>query len=281
MAERAQQGNPSSGESILASPEWLTANLNRPELRVIDMRKGDGYGESHIVGAVKFPESPFMREEGAVLRPERIAEIMSRLGVDESITVVAYDDGNNLFAARLWWALNYYGHRRVMVLDGGWDRWIADGRPIEDLPRLPSVAGFRPRIISGWIADSAYVLESLGDPGRILLDVRGDREWSGEDPMGTKRGGRIPGAIHLLWTSTIDPQTRRFRSPAALRELFAARGVTPDKEVIAYCQGGIRAAHTVFALCLAGFEKTRNYDGSWAEWGNQQDLPIEREGERA
>jgi len=206
---------------------------------------------------------------------ERFAALMSEIGVGDETLVIAYDDGNNLFAARLWWALNYYSHRQVKLLDGGWDLWIADGRPVTNAPSNPSHGRFTPQIDARWIAEWEDVNAAIGNSGSRILDVRSDREWTGADAMGTKRGGHIPTAIHLEWRQTIDQATKRFKSPAVLREMFAALGLEPGNELITYCQGGIRAAHTAFALRLVGYDRVRNYDRSWYEWGNREDLPIE------
>ena len=268
--------NQDTDQEMLVAGDWLAAHLDDPAIRIVDTRKGDAYNLSHIAGAVGHKGSPFLREESAIIGPDKFADLMARIGVGDDTTVIAYDDGNNLFAARLWWVLNYYGHRRVKVLNGGWDLWVAEGRPVETATATPPAARFNPQPSDRWIADSQYVKDSIGNPERLILDVRADSEWTGANPMGTKRGGHIPSAMHLEWTKTIDPDTKRFRPAPVLREMFEKLGASPEKEMITYCQGGIRAAHTVFALRLAGFDKVRNYDASWAEWGNREDLQIER-----
>lgn len=180
--------------------------------------------------------------------------------------VVAYDDGNNLFAARLWWVLNYYGHDKVRVLDGGWDLWVAESRPMDSGTVAPAAARFVPQRSATLIADTDYVLASLRKSESQLLDVRADAEWARTQSTGSTAPGHIPGAVHLVWSDVIDPVSHRFRAPGELRRMFGEIGLRPDKEVITYCQGGIRAAHTVFALRLAGFPAVRNYEGSWSAW---------------
>jgi thiosulfate/3-mercaptopyruvate sulfurtransferase len=135
---------------MLMTGDWLAAHLDDPAIRIVDTRKGDAYDLSHIAGAVGHKGSPFLRKEGAIIGPARFAELMSRLGVGDETTVIAYDDGNNLFAARLCWVLNYYGDRRVKVLDGGWDLWAAGGRPVEIATARPSAARFNPQPSARW-----------------------------------------------------------------------------------------------------------------------------------
>jgi thiosulfate/3-mercaptopyruvate sulfurtransferase len=259
---------------MLVTTDWLESRLYAPGLRIVDTRKGDGYAASHIAGAVAYGGGPFLRENGDVIGPEHFAALMSRLGIGNDTLIVAYDDGNNLFAARLWWVLNYYGHAQVRVLDGGWDLWAAEGRPVDGASVTPDPARFDTRRDDSWIADTDYLRASIGHPQRIILDVRGDEEWSRIDQTGATRPGHIPSAAHLVWTDVIDPKTKRFVSDGALRRLFRGVGATPDKEVITYCHGGIRAAHSMLALKLAGFSQVRNYEGSWVAW-SASGYPIE------
>ncbi len=263
---------------MLVTTEWLVTHLEDAGIRVVDTRKGDGYEIAHIPGAIRYPApiTPFLKKDGRVPSAEQFAGLMSEIGVGDEDLVIAYDDGNNLFAARLWWALNYYGHRRVKLLDGGWDLWIADGRPVTDAPANPHPARFTPKVDDRWISEWEDVRAAIGNPACGILDVRSDKEWTGADPMGTKRGGHIPGAVHLEWRETIDQASKRFKAPSVLRQMFAQAGLSPDREVITYCQGGIRAAHAAFALRLAGYDRVRNYERSWSEWGNREELPIER-----
>ena len=262
---------------LLVTTDWLAAHLGDPEMRVVDTRKGDGYAAAHIPGAVRYPASiaPFLKEKGRVPSADRFATLMSEIGIGDASLVIAYDDGNNLFAARLWWALNYYGHRQVRLLNGGWDLWIAEGRAVASAPESPNPASFTPKIDESWIAEWEQVRAAIKNPACSILDVRADKEWTGADPMGTKRGGHIPSAVHLDWREAIDQATKRFKPTLVIREMFARTGLSPEKEVITYCQGGIRAAHTAFALRLAGYDRVRNYERSWWEWGNREDLPIE------
>jgi len=263
---------------MLVTTEWLAANLDNPGIRLVDTRKGDGYEVAHIPGGLRYPASttPFLKENGRVPTAEKFAAVMSEMGVGDDDLVIAYDDGNNLFAARLWWALNYYGHPNVMLLDGGWDLWVSEGRPVTNATASPRPAAFFARIDERWIAEWEQVRAAIENSGRGILDVRSDKEWTGADPMGTKRGGHIPSAVHLAWRETINQASKRFKPATALREMFERLGLPPDKEVITYCQGGIRAAHAAFALRLAGYDRVRNYERSWSEWGNREDLPIER-----
>jgi thiosulfate/3-mercaptopyruvate sulfurtransferase len=251
---------------MLATSDWLASHLNNPEIRIVDARKGDGYKESHVVGAVCYDGTPFLREDGDVIGAESFAALMSGLGISNDTTVIAYDDGNNLFAGRLWWVLNYYGHAQVKVLDGGWDLWSSERRPVDNARIVPRAARFEVRQNDVWIADSAYVQASIGDPERVILDVRGDDEWSRMEASDTTPPGHIPGAVHLVWSDVIEPDTKRFKPVPALRRMFGEIGVSTDMEVITYCQGGIRAAHTALALKLAGYGHVRNYEGSWAAW---------------
>ncbi len=262
---------------MLVTTEWLATHLDDRGIRIVDTRRGDGYETSHIPGAVRYPASiaPFLKENGRVPSADIIAALMSEMRIGDESLVIAYDDGNNLFAARLWWALNYYGHRQVRLLNGGWDLWIAERREVTNTPASPCPAHFTPKIDESWIAEWEQVRAAIKNPACSILDVRSDNEWSGADPMGTKRGGHIPSAVHLEWRETIDQATKRFKPASVIREMFARTGLSPEKEVITYCQGGIRAAHTAFALRLAGYDRVRNYERSWSEWGNREDLPIE------
>lgn len=273
---------------LLAETDWLAAHLTDPNLRIVDCRfyydgrvGRDAYLAGHIPGAVYMAHptdlsDPTATPPNLIPRPEQVAATMGRLGIGNDTLVVGYDDEGAHTAARLWWVLAYYGHTRVKLLNGGIVKWLAEGRPIESGPVTPEPTIFRPGAPQREMRIRGDELNAeLNDPKLGLLDVRRFTEYSGAE-VRAARGGRIPGATHLLWQENLNPDWT-FRSAEEIRARHLAVGASPDKKVVTYCQSGIRAAHAAFSLHLIGYENVRMYDGSWNEWGNRTDLSIETE----
>jgi thiosulfate/3-mercaptopyruvate sulfurtransferase len=222
---------------MLVTTEWLATHLQDTNIRIVDCDNRDAYRRAHIPGAITFRGHNYLKEkEGAlyIMGPEQFTETMSALGIGDDTVVIVYDGFSSLYAARVWWALNYYGHTQVKVLNGGWDKWLAEGRPATMTEPRPTKVAFTPRAQEELIARWDYVRDSIGKPSRTLLDVRSDGEWTGENARGTKRGGRIPTAVHLEWLNYIDSKTKEFKPASELRAMFDSIGVKPESEVITY-----------------------------------------------
>ncbi|HCV00520.1 MAG: hypothetical protein CL897_05440 [Dehalococcoidia bacterium] len=268
---------------LLAEPQWLEEHTDDSQVRIIDCATLEAYRRAHIPGAVHLPVHYYIKEQGDreggagmfVMPPDEFATLMSSLGVDADTTVVTYDDNNSLVAARLWWVLNYYGHSKVKVLNGGWHRWLTEEHPVTFHATRPEERTFTSNTVSTLHASAEDLLAVHDSPTCTVLDVRSDGEWEGSNWRGNKRGGHVPGAHHLEWTSLIERKdTRRFLPSENMKSLLEKAGVLPEAQTITYCQGGIRAAHTAFVLTLLGFEDVRVYDGSMYEWANREDTPL-------
>ena len=249
----------------------------------------EAYGRGHIPGAVAVHwqhdlQDPVRRD---FIGPQAFAALMDRLGIGNDTRVVLYGGNSNWFAAYAYWYFTYYGHRAVRLLDGGRKAWELEGRPLTtEIPEVAPSTGYRPAGPATEIrALRAQVLDAVGNGGgTALVDVRSPAEFSGEimapphlPQEGAQRRGHIPGAANIPWAKAVDPQTGAFLPAEQLRSLYEGQGLTPDKEVIAYCRIGERSAHTWFVLHeLLGYPRVRNYDGSWTEWGSLVGAPIER-----
>ena len=186
-------------------------------------------------------------------------------------------------SARLFFVLEFFGQKNVAVLNGGLTKWVKEGRPLSaEEPKIQPkkfIARPNPKLI----ATAEWVKENLKNPGVCVVDARSPIEYQGkrthpgkeEDPE-IKRGGRIPGAVSIDWTSTINPEDKTFKDAEELQKMLEKAGATKDREIVTYCRTGVRAAHDYFVARLLGYEKVRNYDGSWIDWGNRPDLPLER-----
>lgn len=220
---------------LLVESDWLQSHLGDPGLRIVDCDSRDAYRRAHIPGAVcpqdnrfKNPQSPVY-----VMEPEQFAAAMSELGIGDDTEVILYDASGSLNAGRMWWCLAYYGHTKARVLNGGWNRWLKEGRPVTMAEVRPPAASFTPRPDESQIARLDYLLAALSRPDVIVLDVRSDGEWEGTNSRGNKRAGHIPGAVHIEWTNNVRADDERcFKSAEELKEMLEAAGVTPDKEVI-------------------------------------------------
>jgi thiosulfate/3-mercaptopyruvate sulfurtransferase len=261
---------------LLVDPDWLQAHLNDPNLRVVDCDPPDAYRRVHIPGAVN-PKDNFLKnpdDRRFIMTPDQFAAEMARLGIGDETDVIAYDAGSTT-AGRLWWCLNYYGHSRVRVLNGGWNLWLKQARPVTMEEPKVSAGPFTPRANESLYATAEHIMANLQRSDVVVLDVRSDGEWNGTNTRGNKRQGHMPGAVHLEWTHNLTPDDEKRWKPAEeLKTMFEAQGVTPDKEVITVCQGGIRAAQAAFTLTLLGYSNVRDYDGSFSDWGNRDDTPI-------
>jgi thiosulfate/3-mercaptopyruvate sulfurtransferase len=272
----------------LVDTAWVADHLNDPKVRIVECDEDILlYDQGHIPGAVKIDwvgelNDPIIRD---YLDRERFEQLMVSKGISNDTTVVFYGDKHNWWATYALWVFKLFGHADARIMNGGRAKWIAEGRLLtREVPSYPPGEYHAPERNDAAIrAFRDQVLAHIRQSGTALVDVRSPQEYTGErlhmpeyPQEGALRGGHIPTAVNIPWASAVREDST-FKSADELRELYASKGITPDKDVIAYCRIGERSSHTWFVLTyLLGYPKVRNYDGSWTEWGNAVGLPIEK-----
>lgn len=274
---------------VLVSTDWVAEHLDDPGVRIIESNEDPVlYSSGHIPGAVEVDWSadlndPVWRD---YLNREGFEALMSRIGVTPDTTLVFYGDKNNWWATYAFWVFQLFGHTNARIMDGGRTKWVAEGRPMtREKPQYPPTEYRAPeRNDAEHRAFREQVMMHV-QAGLPLIDVRSPAEYSGErlhmedyPNEGALRGGHIPGARNVPWSKAVNPEDGTFKSAEELRRLYEEEaGLSPDQDVIAYCRIGERSSHTWFVLkYLLGYDRVRNYDGSWTEWGNLVGVPIER-----
>jgi thiosulfate/3-mercaptopyruvate sulfurtransferase len=229
---------------MLADTDWLAEHIDDPNIRIIDCDEFPEYRRSHIKNAVgiqvhhyiKHPDYP--KDSHAypwVAEPDVVKELMEKMGIGDDTLVVTYDANGSLSAARFWWVLNYYGHTNVKVLDGGWRRWVAEGRKISfDRARPAAAVKFTPKTDDSVMVKADELQAACNMDDAVLWDVRSDGEWDGSNNRGNKRAGHLPGAVHLEWFHLMDRETHRFKPADEIRNILNENGITPDKKVFSY-----------------------------------------------
>ncbi len=279
---------------VLVSTQWVEDHLKNPNMRIVESDEDVLlYEQGHVPGAVKLDWHTDLQDQ--IVRDyvsrEQFERICSERGISNDTLLIFYGDKNNWWATYAFWAFQLYGHANAKVMDGGRQKWLAENRTLsKDIPNYPRteyraperndapIRAFRDQVMSLLNSDRKSLVG-----GKALVDVRSQPEYTGETihmanypQEGAQRGGHIPGARSIPWATAVY-EDGTFKSANELRNIYEPQGVTPDKDVVAYCRIGERSSHTWFVLkYLLGYPKVRNYDGSWTEWGNLVEAPIEK-----
>jgi thiosulfate/3-mercaptopyruvate sulfurtransferase len=273
--------------NVLVDTEWAQKHLDSPRVRFVEVDVDTAaYEQGHIPGAVAWNWTSQLSDgiRRDVASREDFSRLLSESGIGPDTTIVLYVDNNNWFAAWAYWQLQLYQHRDVRLLDGGRKYWLAEGLPTTtDVPTYEPTGYELPEPDFTLRAFRDDVLDALDQPDLGLVDVRSPAEYAGEllapagvTNEGAQRPGHIPGAASIPWTTTVTDEGR-FKGADELRELYRSKGITEDQDIIAYCRIGERSSHSWFVLHeLLGFQRVRNYDGSWTEWGTLVGVPIEK-----
>ena len=280
---------------LLVDPAWLEARLDDPRVRIIDcsvklipqpvgasrVESGRARWEAgHIPGAayLHMTEDLSAPRDGLPYNlpsAGHMTALLSRIGVDNDTVVVLYGTTYPPAVTRAWWVLRASGVKDVRILDGGWQRWVAEQRPTSTEPPSFPVGNFVAAPVPEMVADRDEVKAGISDPDVAIVNALSPEQYRGDGGAHYGRPGRIPGSVNLPAMNLIDPQTRRYRPLDELEKMFAAEGVLDRKRVIAYCGGGIAASSTVFTLELLGHPNAALYDKSLLEWANDPDLPLQ------
>lgn len=265
---------------LLAETGWLADRLGDPRVRVVDARGAQQYAAGHIGGAVHvdgFGSSIPRTENGDMGSPEEFARLIGGLGIGNDSTVIVYDSPSQRMGM-VAWAFLYFGHADVRILDGGMAKWLAEGRALEtELPEWPAV-----RYVASPVEDVYCSLDAakagVERDDFVFWDTRSDDEYAGSEAgfRAPPRLGHIPGAAHLKWTALFDPDSQTLKPAAELHDLLEGHGITRDKQVASYCNGGARGALGGFVLQVLGYDRGQAYAGSFAQWSRQADTTVER-----
>jgi thiosulfate/3-mercaptopyruvate sulfurtransferase len=263
---------------LLVDTTWLANNLTNRNVRIFDLRPR-GYGDGHIPEAV-WLDNNWIRNPKAppnfLPTPQEFEALMAKLGISNNTRVIAYDERGGIYAARLWWILNHYGHSNVALLDGGWVKWSAEKRDTSNATPVITPGSFTVKPGTVKVATADQVKAAINSRNVKLIDARTQGEIEGKDLRNIKRGGFIESSVPVYWEDTLDPVTKAFKPAAEITKLYRDKGITATDDVTVYCQVGMRAAHDLFTLALIGHDLTKlsNYYGAWEEWGNRDDTPI-------